>query len=258
MIHPLERRATGSSGTSRGSGRRSRTTCSWLWTFVPGDSPPAAALIALLLAALLAGVPSLVAAEPPGMPASEASSHVGEMARVCGHVASAAYFGSVKGGPTFINLDRPYPDQTFTVVIWARSRPRFEVPPERLYDGKSICVTGLVETYRGKPQIEVTSPDQVVVTTPLGGGGELTDVERVFVKSLLASLGYDADYGDGEWDERTIEALVAFQEASGLPTTGDPDAETLRALANAAPKIPEEQKTLAIRLLLFELVRRQE
>ncbi len=198
------------------------------------------------------------AAGPPRIAAHEAIHHVGEIAQVCGHVASAAHFGSVKGGPTFLNLDRPYPDQPFTIVIWGSNRSRFEGPPERLFDGKRICVTGRIETYRGKPQIGVRDPHQIVVTTPLGGGGELSDVERVFVKALLASLGYEVNYGTGEWDQQTVEGVISFQEASGVAATGDPDAATLRALANAVVGIPEAERTIVIRLLLFEIVRRLE
>ncbi len=214
--------------------------------------------LAVLLLAALTTVALAAVDEPQRIPAGEASSHVGETLQVCGHVASAAYFGSTKGRPTFLNIDRPYPDQPFTVVIWGTARSSFEDAPEKVYDGKSICVTGLIETYRGKPQIVVTSPGQIAVTTPRGGGGELTDEERILVKTLLASLGYDTDHGTGEWDERTVEAVIAFQEQSGVPTTGEPDAATLRALANAVPGMSDEDRTLAIRLFLFELVRRQE
>ena len=122
----------------------------------------------------------------------------------------------------------------------------------------SVCVTGRIETYTGKPQIVVTSQDQMVATAPLTGGEDLTDLERVFVKTLLASLGHETNYGTGEWDEATVEAVIAFQEETGLPTTGEPDAATLRALANALPGMAEEDRTLAIRLFLFELSRRLE
>lgn len=218
----------------------------------------ASLLLVLAVFALPAARVSAADQAPPRIPAAEASSHVGETAQVCGHVASAAYFGSVKGSPTFLNVDRPYPDQTFTVVIWGNARSRFAGSPEKLYDGKTICVTGLIETYRGKPQIVVTEPGQIEATAPIAGGGELTDQERVFVKTLLASLGYDTDHGTGEWDERTIEAVIAFQEGAGVPVTGEPDAQTLRALANAVPGMTDEDRTIAIRLFLFELVRRQE
>lgn len=221
--------------------------------------PCGAGMSLFALAVVLALVsPAALAEGPQRIPATEAAHHVGEVARVCGHVASAAYFGSVKGGPTFLNLERPYPDQAFTVVIWGQNRSRFESPPERLFDGKSICVAGRIETYRGRPQIEVTDPDQIEITTPAGGGEELVEAERMLVKALLSSLGYDANYGTGEWDEGTAEAAVAFQEKEGLPTTGDPDPETLRALAGAVERVPEGERTMIIRLLLFEIVRRLE
>jgi len=48
--------------------------------------------------------------------AAEAKNHVGERATVCGEVASARYATTSKGNPTFINLDKPYPKQIFTLL----------------------------------------------------------------------------------------------------------------------------------------------
>ena len=48
----------------------------------------------------------------------EAAKHVGENATVCGVVASVHTVSSSKGSPTFVNLDKPYPNQIFTVLIW--------------------------------------------------------------------------------------------------------------------------------------------
>jgi len=214
--------------------------------------------LATTLAVLLAAAGLAAADASTKIPAAEAAQHVGETAEVCGRVASAAYISTIKGQPTFLNFERPYPDQVFTVVIWGAHRWKFDAPPERLFNGKTVCVTGLIETYRGKPEIVVGDPEQLVVVTPAGGGAELSDLERVFVKALLASLGYEANYGTGEWDERTVEATVSFQEASGLPTTGEPDPATLRALADAVRSIPESERTMVIRLVLFELARRLE
>lgn len=223
-----------------------------------GRRSPLIVVLAALLAVLVLPTVRGLADEVPEIPAAEAMSYVGREATVCGRVMSAAYFGSVRGGPTFLNLDKAFPDQVFTVVIWNQNRGRFERPPERMYDGRSVCVTGTIETYRGKPQIEVTDPEQIRIEEPAAGEGELTDTERLLVKTLLASLGYDVDHGTGAWDQEAVAATIAFQEEQGLPPTGDPDAATLRALANSVPDLGEEEKTLAIRLLLFEVVRRWE
>jgi len=45
---------------------------------------------------------------------AEDANHVGENATVCGQVASAHYAPSMKAKPTFLNLDKPYPNQVFT------------------------------------------------------------------------------------------------------------------------------------------------
>jgi hypothetical protein len=56
--------------------------------------------------------------------ATEAKSHVGERATVCGEVASTHYAARSRGNPTFINLDKPYPNEMFTVLIWGSDRPK--------------------------------------------------------------------------------------------------------------------------------------
>jgi micrococcal nuclease len=190
--------------------------------------------------------------------AAEAADHVGEIAEVCGSVASAAHIGSVKGEPTFLNLERPYPDQLFTVVIWGSTRGQFDGRPERMFDGKQICVTGKIDRHRGKPQIVVDDPGQIVLVNPTLGGAELTETERILVKALLSSLGHEANYGSGEWDEEAVAATAAFQEGAGLAPSGEPGPATLRALADAALNIEDADRDLVIRLLLFEMARRGE
>jgi hypothetical protein len=49
--------------------------------------------------------------------AAEAKKHIGENATVCGLVVSAHFAANSRGEPTFLNLDEPYPNQIFTIVI---------------------------------------------------------------------------------------------------------------------------------------------
>ena len=74
---------------------------------------------------------------------------------------SADYAQSSSGRPTFINLDKPYPNHSFTLVIWGDNRGNFGEPPERTYMNQRICVTGMIESYRNSPQIVVTTPSQI-------------------------------------------------------------------------------------------------
>jgi hypothetical protein len=93
---------------------------------------------------------------------SEADKYVGKSVTVCGKVVSTAYVIQSMGRPTFLNLERPYPNQPFTVVIWGSERSNFSPPPEKAYNGKRICVSGTVRVFRDEPpRIVVTKPSQV-------------------------------------------------------------------------------------------------
>ena len=95
---------------------------------------------------------------------AEAKKYVGKFVTVCGKVVSAAYATNAAGRPTFINLERPYPNQPFNVVIWGAERGNFSPPPEKAYDGKKICVSGEVLVFRDEPpRIVVTKPSQITV-----------------------------------------------------------------------------------------------
>jgi hypothetical protein len=94
--------------------------------------------------------------------ADQAKSHVGEKATVCGMVASAHFAASSKGQPTFLNLDKPYPNQIFTILIWGSDRAKFG-NPERDYARKNICITGTIQEFRGSAEIIARSPDQITV-----------------------------------------------------------------------------------------------
>ena len=64
---------------------------------------------------------------------------------------------------TLLNLGGAYPNQKITVVIKGTDRNKFKTPPETLYAGKTICVKGPIQIYRGRPEIVVTDPQQIVI-----------------------------------------------------------------------------------------------
>src|SRR2546425_11283820 len=84
-----------------------------------------------------------VSADAASLSPVDAPSHVGKTATVCGVVASARYASNLRMQPTFLNLDEPYPNQIFTVVIFGDDRPKFGTP-EKSLQGKRICVTGVI------------------------------------------------------------------------------------------------------------------
>jgi len=99
---------------------------------------------------------------PACVSSAEAVSHVGEHITVCGVVSGVSYRPDVNGQPTFINFDRPFPNHTFTALVWGDRRSSFNPPPEvRFGEGTTVCVDGLVELYQGTPEIVVDNPSQI-------------------------------------------------------------------------------------------------
>jgi DNA/RNA endonuclease YhcR with UshA esterase domain len=90
----------------------------------------------------------------------EAASNIGKTATVCGLVASATYAAASTAAPTFLDFGKPFPNETFTAVIFGSDRKKFGAPEMALRD-KQICVTGEIRLYRGKPQIILRDPKQL-------------------------------------------------------------------------------------------------
>ncbi len=101
---------------------------------------------------------ALVPLSAQSISAADAKNHVGEKATVCGKVADERTATSSREKPTFINLDAPYPHQIFTIVIWGEDRLAVGKLPE---PGSRVCILGLIEKYRGVPEIKLWSRSQL-------------------------------------------------------------------------------------------------
>lgn len=110
----------------------------------------------LLISVALSAIPFAI--EGQSLSARDAKSHIGERATVCGSVAGVKTATKSRGTPTFINLDAPYPNQVFTILIWGEDRSNVEPLPRV---GTHACVTGRIQDYRGVPEIIVKTKDQL-------------------------------------------------------------------------------------------------
>jgi len=113
----------------------------------------------LFVGALLFSV--AFAADMQFLEPSETAAHVGEQARVCGLVSNTKYVSHRNRRPTFLDFGEPYPNHDFTVLVWGDVREQFSYAPESL-KGARICVTGTIGEFKGKPQIVVSDPAQIV------------------------------------------------------------------------------------------------
>jgi hypothetical protein len=81
--------------------------------------------------------------------AAQAKAHMGENATVCGIVASERTASKSQGTPTFLDLDKPYPNQSLSVLVWERDKARVGSLP----GSGQLCITGLIVQYRGGAEI---------------------------------------------------------------------------------------------------------
>jgi hypothetical protein len=120
------------------------------------------ACIVTVLAIAVFVFPVSVVAQTKRLAAKDAKDHVGEVATVCGTVASARYADRTKGQPTFLNLDEPYPHQIFTILIWGTDRAKFGTP-EMKYRDKRVCATGLIKNYRDVSEMAISDPTAIEI-----------------------------------------------------------------------------------------------
>ena len=116
----------------------------------------------LFFVAVLVGSVPIAAYSQDTITTEEAAKFLGQQKTVCGKVVSSHYAARSKGKPTFINLDKPYLNEVFTVLIWGSARGKFEKPPQEMYAGKEVCVTGMIKRYHGHPLIIVDQPSQII------------------------------------------------------------------------------------------------
>jgi len=106
---------------------------------------------------LVLAVFSLVAvADPPTITPAEASKHVGELVVVKGTVDQVSVSLSET---TYLNFGGRYPNHTLTAVISKAKRAQF--PNVKSYEGKVAQVRGVVQLYRGEPEITLNEPGQL-------------------------------------------------------------------------------------------------
>lgn len=100
---------------------------------------------------------SIIAQAPASYSAAEAAKHIGETATVTDRVDGVHQSGK---GNSFLNMGGKYPNQAFTDFIPTGSAAQFSQPQQ--YEGRTVAVSGKITLYRGKPEIIVTSPAQIV------------------------------------------------------------------------------------------------
>lgn len=88
---------------------------------------------------------------------SEANSHINANAVVKGYVADVV----IREKVAYLNFDKKYPKNTFSAVIFEGKFS--EVGDLSIYKNQNVEVKGIITEYKGKPQIIVSSKNQISI-----------------------------------------------------------------------------------------------
>lgn len=88
--------------------------------------------------------------------AFKAAFHVGESVMICGKLVQLKHLDNRH----YLNLDKSYPNQTLTILVWDNDYRWFESRFGNLdsMKGSRICARGVIEQYKNSLQIEVKNP----------------------------------------------------------------------------------------------------
>ncbi len=102
---------------------------------------------------------SFVSAQETSPTLETIASFEGKTITICEKVTGTR---ETKGENVLLNFGKPYPNNAFSVIIFKRDRDKFSYNPLDLKD-KTICITGMVVMYKGKPEIVIKNESEILI-----------------------------------------------------------------------------------------------
>ena len=88
---------------------------------------------------------------------NDVSKHVGDSVTVCSVVVNTKVIQHF----TYLDLEKAYPNNPLTVVLREEVYSKFPAPPDVLFRGKNVCITGKLHYYGKRIQILIDDPAQI-------------------------------------------------------------------------------------------------
>ena len=94
------------------------------------------------------------------VPLDSVQFYVGKTITVCS-IVQGTFVTKGEKKTTYINFGKPYPNNTFTAVIFETDLKNFKYIPSEYLKDKNVCITGKVELYKDKPQIIIKKEEYI-------------------------------------------------------------------------------------------------
>jgi len=96
------------------------------------------------------------------VPLDSVQFYVGKTITVCSKV-QGTFVTKGEKKTTYINFGKPYPNTTFTAVIFQSDSSNFKYTPSVYLKEKTVCITGKVVLYKNKPQMIIKKEEQIKI-----------------------------------------------------------------------------------------------
>ncbi len=91
----------------------------------------------------------------------DAKNHAGESVKICTKIYGGKSIINARDTLTLLDVGKPYPDAPLRLVIKGKAQREFTGDIVNYYKGMNVCISGKIELYKGKPEIEVTEKSQI-------------------------------------------------------------------------------------------------
>ena len=98
------------------------------------------------------------------IPHNLAFQNIGKLRTVCGKIQSTYIYSNTGSQIIYLNMGDEYPNHTFTGLIWYSSnKDNFNGRPDKKYKMRNICISGVITTFKNKPQIQIDFENQIEI-----------------------------------------------------------------------------------------------
>ena len=98
------------------------------------------------------------------IPHNLAFQNIDKLRTVCGRIESTYISPNTGSQRIYLNMGGEYPNNTFTGLIWYSSnKDNFNGRPDKKYEKRNICISGVITTFKNKPQIQIDFENQIEI-----------------------------------------------------------------------------------------------